>query len=735
MKFFFALAFVIFKICWAENTYRLCAPETIDDSTCNSLSRGGFVKCVRVTDSADCAIKMHDEKVDFGVFDAEELILAYQFFPDDFTPLAQLKHIERIKEDWQFQSVVVVPSNYNVNEGVSGLEKGGLCHPGFSHTQMWNDYILKFLERKVYKHICRNESSVAENEAENIRDFFGTACRPGDWVLESTEDKRLKKKYSELCELCDDRENCKYSNDLHHGHIGALECLTSKRGKAAYVALEYVHQFFNINENDSSNSSTEKSDYQFLCPQGKVQPLTQSNPCAWIQQPWGLILARNERANELVTYLKEWLSNNSNKDSKILPDAWLISLDKIIQEDKKTIFFDEPISLRSYLVRGREVDLKEHSCGYDIRWCTLNEGETKKCNFIAKEASLLGIEPKFTCIEKNSTESCLRDIYENKSDIITIDSNQGHLARVKFNLTSILYPETMEDKNSKVIAIIRDDSEKKIENFQQIKNKHLCFPDYGGISWITFINTARYHKIIPDTCNYAEAVANLVKSACTPGIKDINYSDVAGENIDMLNKLCEICQNESGNNSICSAGKENEFFGDKGVLKCLEGPGNIGFIEPKNLKKLIDHKIVNQSEYRVLCRNGSLAGYTGFNIDDNCALSITIDSEVVGRRDDSKIRASDTTLALLKLEDWLGYRPDSRRAIRIYDSFTDYSDLLFKDSTIALESPNSTIKSVLAYKELFNKIDTCTSGNLKTISNFIMVFISIIIALIITKLY
>lgn len=724
MKFFFALAFVIFRISWAENTYRLCAPETIDDSTCNSLSRGGFVKCVRVTDSADCAMKLHDGKADFGVFDAEELILAYQFYPDDFTPLAQLKHIERVNEEWQFQSVVVVPSNYNVNEGVSGLEKGGLCHPGFSHTQIWNDYILKFLERKTYKHICRNESSVAENEVENIRDFFGTACRPGDWVLESTEDKRLKEKYPELCQLCDDRENCKYSNNLHHGHIGALECLTSGRGNAAYVAGEYVHQFFRINEsNPSSTSSTTKPSYQFLCPQGTVQPLTQSNPCAWIQQPWGLILTRNERVNDLATSLKEWLSTNPSMDSRIPPDAWLIALNKIIQEDTKVIFINESISLKSYLVRGREVDLNERSCGHDIRWCTLNEGETKKCNFIAKEALLLGIEPKFTCIEKNSTESCLRDIYENKTDIITIDSNQGHLARVKFNLTSILYPETMEDKNSKVIAIIRDDSEYKIQNFKQIKNKYLCFPDYGGISWISFINTARFHKIIPDTCDYAEAVANLVISACTPGIKDINYSDVAGENINILNKLCEICPNELGNNSTCSAGRENEFFGDKGVLKCLEGPGDIGFIEPKNLKKLIDRKIVNQNEYRVLCRNGSLAGYTGFDIDDNCALSITIDSELVGRRDDSKIRILDTTLALLKLEDWLGYRPDSRRAIRIYDSFTDHSDLLFKDSTIALEAPNSTIKSVLAYKELFSKIDTCTSGSLKNISNFIVVFL------------
>lgn len=37
---------------------------------------------------------------------------------------------------------------------------------------------------------------------------------------------------------------------------------------------------------------------------------------------------------------------------------------------------------------------------------------------------------------------------------------------------------------------------------------------------------------------------------------------------------------------------------------------------------------LNQHEYRMLCKNGSLAIHTGFNVDTNCAWSVTIDSEV-----------------------------------------------------------------------------------------------------------
>jgi len=37
---------------------------------------------------------------------------------------------------------------------------------------------------------------------------------------------------------------------------------------------------------------------------------------------------------------------------------------------------------------------------------------------------------------------------------------------------------------------------------------------------------------------------------------------------------------------------------------------------------------IDSSMYRILCKNGSLAQYPGFNVDDLCALSVTIDSEV-----------------------------------------------------------------------------------------------------------
>jgi len=36
----------------------------------------------------------------------------------------------------------------------------------------------------------------------------------------------------------------------------------------------------------------------------------------------------------------------------------------------------------------------------------------------------------------------------------------------------------------------------------------------------------------------------------------------------------------------------------------------------------------DSSKYRILCKNGSLAQNPGFNVEESCALSVTIDSEV-----------------------------------------------------------------------------------------------------------
>lgn len=91
--------------------------------------------------------------------------------------------------------MAVVPSSitFNGRTNFNNLKNEGICHPGFSATQWWNDYILKYFERKVVTSECRDNMTIAENELENLRNFFGKACRPGDWTSDFTFDQILSK--------------------------------------------------------------------------------------------------------------------------------------------------------------------------------------------------------------------------------------------------------------------------------------------------------------------------------------------------------------------------------------------------------------------------------------------------------------------------------------------------------------------------------------------------------------
>lgn len=76
---------------------KFCAPvDTISDDACYALQRGeSKISCLRVTDNAECAIRLAQGAADFGIFNADELLLTYQFYPLDILPIFQLRHKDK----------------------------------------------------------------------------------------------------------------------------------------------------------------------------------------------------------------------------------------------------------------------------------------------------------------------------------------------------------------------------------------------------------------------------------------------------------------------------------------------------------------------------------------------------------------------------------------------------------------------------------------------------------------
>lgn len=101
-------------------------------------------------------------------------------------------------EEFEFQTVAVIPAdlrhiNLPPEERIKNLRNSGFCHPGFSKAQWWNDYILKFFENTVNPPQCQDDVTTIENEVRNLRNFFGKACRPGEWTADRTIDDVLSK--------------------------------------------------------------------------------------------------------------------------------------------------------------------------------------------------------------------------------------------------------------------------------------------------------------------------------------------------------------------------------------------------------------------------------------------------------------------------------------------------------------------------------------------------------------
>lgn len=81
---------------------------------------------------------------------------------------------------------------------------------------------------------------------------------------------------------------------------------------------------------------------------------------------------------------------------------------------------------------------------------------------------------------------------------------------------------------------------------------------------------------------------------------------------------------------------------------------------------------LNENDFRIICRNGTLADRTGFDVDEACALTTIIDNEIVVRPKSDKIPGIVNALA--SFDKYFSHNPD----FKMYNIFNGYKHLLFK---------------------------------------------------------
>lgn len=254
-------------------------------------------------------------------------------------------------------------------------------------------------------------------------------------------------------------------------------------------------------------------------------------------------------------------------------------------------------------------------------------------------------------------------------------------------------------------------------------------------------------------------MGSFFNSSCLPGSQSV-FHDPAGKNPDNLCSLCQPFATQTPvplsdrvdedahdveaqdaiegdddssqdipfvpNRSInCAASESNRFYGNRGAFTCLSEIGEVAVIEHQNLHEFAQELGLNSWDFRIVCRNGSLAANPGFNVDPACYLTTIVAGEVVMRRNSGK--NAEIANALLSLDKYLQNDPD----FKIYNIFDNVRNLLFEDSALGLVSQNDTAlsQSVQNYIQLFQDVENCIeeTGGAQAIAINILLTLSVVL--------
>lgn len=237
-----------------------------------------------------------------------------------------------------------------------------------------------------------------------------------------------------------------------------------------------------------------------------------------------------------------------------------------------------------------------------------------------------------------------------------------------------------------------------------------------------------------------------------PSAADENADADADANADadeiaMLNEDVPEPQSRQERVINCHATASNRFYGTRGALTCLKEVGDLAILEAQNLAEHASALNLNPNDFRIMCRNGSLADRTGFNVDKGCYLTQIVDGEIVVRRGSTKIPGIIN--ALSSFDRYLVNDPD----FKMYNIFNGIKNLLFEvyiitiftryifiinnnyfmyfvsqDSTLGLVSPSEENlgDSVVNYINLFTNLDSCVDdGSSATIQSLSMILLGL----------
>ncbi|KRT83232.1 hypothetical protein AMK59_4563, partial [Oryctes borbonicus] len=536
------------------------------------------------------------------------------------------------------------------------------CHPGINADNT-SPFILEEFEMQTLSQnnleICSGEESktLSEYYISALNDFFGPSCRPGKWSnVNSTIDLEFKNKYPKLLQLCQEANQ-------KNSFLQSLNCLLSNNGDVALTSLSAIQQY-------NLTAPGALTNYSYLCKNGSRVNATVGN-CTWTRQPWPLLIGNRDLTPNLPVDLRNWFLFQplSENDGLQLSEKYVQSLKELIFPDHLgnsiNINFDTP-NLEPYISEFRDRPTTENSrlCKFSVGLCVTSEEEERKCKWLQQAALNYGVQPVIDCVTKSSTLECLKAIQNTVADITVVNSNMTYIVD-RHNLSIVAFGEEESRYMVRTALIVNTTT---INSLEDLRGKSGFFSEYGDIAWLAFADLLR-QKVMTDPEYYGLELSNFLGNSCMPGVQDTNREPYPiGVSFE---RMCAFCGSDPRTPSgieNCNTDSSNVCYGSEGALKCLGLAGDFAVIVLKD-------KLTLPSNMSVMCRNGTIAN-NSLNIDNNCALSVTINDQIVARKNDKKNR--DIEMMLQELDE--RFAAQTHTSFKIFDNFGRIKDLIFKVS-------------------------------------------------------
>ncbi|KAG7200798.1 hypothetical protein KM043_003171 [Ampulex compressa] len=668
----------VFTMCIPEIYWQDCV-----DMIKDSASKGIPISCIAGRDRYDCIERVGRKEADVVAVDPEDMYLAARnnelASKAGYNIVEQVRTKEEPEEPYRYEAVAVIHKDLKIDspQGLRGLKS---CHTGVGRNVGYKIPITKLTAMGVLGNINDPEYSARENELRALSTLFHKGCLVGTWSPDPAINRRLKETYSNMCALCEKPEICDYP-DIYSGYEGALRCLAHNGGEVAWTKVIYVKRFFGlpVGVTPAVPTSENPNDYRYFCPDGTKVPISATvKPCTWAARPWqgymtnGGVTDVRAVQQELTELGKLGESEHANwwKDLMLL--------------DEKTVAVAAPaVSPEEHLTKAKYADVIERNSGArerNARWCVWDDGALAKCHALSRAAHSRDARPRFECMQERDEDSCLKLLKDGGSDLVVLDGGSVLRAMREYNVKPIV-AESYGDGSTKLserpaVAAVKKSS--SINGLADLRGKASCHSGYKGVfaGWMAPAHVLKQKNLIANE----EDMADFFSGSCAPG---------APAN----SKLCQKCvgnvaskDDEVAKATKCKASKAEAFYGADGALKCLvSGKGDVAFLPLSALAKLgKSNDTAKPADFDLICPNGGRA-----SVDDwqRCNLGLEPPRVIVSSAAKSVNALEELTHGILAASSLYSKRPD---LLRLFDSWDERSNLLFKDDTKNLVSVDNS---------------------------------------------